>query len=125
MACPCNVTIRSTSLEIVGTAPNQTLQINIPARNFNELDRFNLIICQTIPPAALLGSFPVVIMPNGEEAPTTSVNRVANTLRADQIRCRKKYTVYYGSDPEHFYFRDHVPQTAIIGGLPVEAPPVS
>lgn len=114
MSCNCNLTtIRSKSLEITGEEPNRQLQININSRAFNELDRVGLVICQTIPNEAILGSYPVVITPEGGEKIPVH-NRVANLLRADQIRTRKRYTLYHGTDPIHFYVRDHVPQTNIL-----------
>lgn len=113
MSCNCNLIIRSKSLEITGEDPDKKLQININSREFNELDRVGLVVCQTIPSEAILGAYPVVIKAEGkDEIPVH--NRVANLLRADQIRTRKKYTIYHGTDPIHFYLRDHVPQTNIL-----------
>ena len=113
MSCNCNLILRSKSLEVTGTEPDKKLQINISGRGFNELDRVGLVICQRIPSEAILGAYPVVIKPEGkDEIPVH--NRVANLLRADQIRTRKRYTLYHGTDPIHFYLRDHVPQTNIL-----------
>lgn len=113
MSCNCNLIIRSKSLEITGEEPNKKLQININGREFNELDRIGLVLCQKIPSEAILGAYPVVIKAEGkDEIPVH--NRVANILRADQVRTRKKYTLYHGTDPVHFYLRDHVPQTNIL-----------
>lgn len=84
----CVPTIKSTSVAIVGGA----LQITIP--NVSKLNgkRWNLIICQAIPSNA--GTLPVQIISNGLNYPILS--NLGNTLRADMIRPRKRYTIAYG-----------------------------
>ena len=58
MRCNCNLIIRSKSLEITGEDSDKKLQININSREFDELDRVGLVVCQTIPSEAILGAYP-------------------------------------------------------------------
>lgn len=94
----CNL-IKTTKLELTGTAPNQMLTITIPNTiKFVELKEYCLVICQPIPPACSN----VRVLLAGHIIATDVRNRKGNYLRADQIRTRTKYRLIYGADPGHY-----------------------
>lgn len=103
----CNRKLISTSVAVTGTAPDQVLTITVPTQTFTNLERRCLIIAQSIPAGA--SNLPVVIE-NGTDVVPVRV-RTGNNLRADQIRCRKRYPVIYGDDPVHFSLECGVPCT--------------
>lgn len=106
--CPCKERIiRTTAVATAGTAPNQTLTLTIPATTFRENECFKLIICQTIPATA--GTAKVNIVSGSTTIPV--LNRIGNSMRADQLRCRKCYLAVYGSDTAHVLIKNHVPET--------------
>lgn len=111
--CPtCSHLLKTTNVAITGTAPNQVLTLTIPTTTFENLNQYCLIICQSIPAGA--GTLPVEIL-NG----TTSINllcRKGNTLRADQIRSRRRYKMVYGSDPVHLLVESSVCSTSFSSG---------
>ena len=109
----CNHFIKSSSIAITGTAPNQVLTITIPPTAFTNLDEYCLAICQSIPSGA--GTFPVSIT-DGTTTYTTMC-RKGNVLRADQIRSRRKYKITYGNDPVHIMFMSNVCPTAYVPTL--------
>lgn len=97
----CKCCIRkmvSTSVSITGTGTNQVLTITVPAQTFINLERKCLIIAQTLPSGS--NSLPVVIQSGTQVIPVRV--KTGNNLRADQIRCRKRYPVIFGNDPLHF-----------------------
>lgn len=103
----CNRKLISTSVTVTGTAPDQVLTITVPTQTFTNLERRCLIIAQTIPAGA--SNLPVVIE-NGTDVVPVRV-RTGNNLRADQIRCRRRYQIIYGNDPVHFSLECGVPCT--------------
>lgn len=103
----CNRRLISTSVAVTGVAPNQVLTITVPTQTFTNLERRCLIIAQSIPAGA--SNLPVVIE-NGIDFIPVRV-RTGNNLRADQIRCRKRYQIIYGDDPIHFSLECGVPCT--------------
>lgn len=103
----CNRRLISTSVTVTGVAPNQVLTITVPTQTFTNLERRCLIIAQSIPAGA--SNLPAVIE-NGIDFIPVRV-RTGNNLRADQIRCRKRYQIIYGDDPIHFSLECGVPCT--------------
>lgn len=111
MSCQyCNRIIKSTSIAVTGTAPNQSLTITIPTITLTNLKEYCLIICQSIPSNA--GTLPVVISSGGTTIPVLC--RKGNTLRADQIRSRRRYKIVYGNDSEHFLIESPVCPTSYV-----------
>lgn len=115
MACQfncgcCSKLIKSTSVAVTGTAPNQVLTITIPTQTLSNLDEKCLVIAQTIPANA--DSLPVVIL-NGATVIPVRV-KTGNNLRADQLRCRRRYPLIYGNDPIHFSLEVCVPKTSFV-----------
>lgn len=99
MSCKfCENILKSTNIAITGTAPNQVLTITIPTTTLTNLKDYCLITCQSIPSG--VGTLPVVISNGTATIPVLC--RKGNTLRADQIRSRRKYKVTYGNDTSHF-----------------------
>lgn len=106
--CPCKEKIiRTTAVAVTGTSPNQFLTLTIPAVTLNENECFKLIICQTIPDTA--GTLPVQILDGTTDIPV--LNRIGNTMRADQLRTRKCYFAVYGADTPHVLIKNHVCET--------------
>lgn len=103
----CNRKLISTSVAVTGVAPNQVLTITAPTQTFTNLERRCLIIAQSIPAGA--NSLPVVIQSGTTVIPVRV--RTGNNLRADQIRCRRRYQIIYGDDPIHFSLECGVPCT--------------
>lgn len=108
--CSCNQCkklIKSTSVAIANSAPNQVLAVTIPQTVFENLQNYCLVLCQAIPSGA--GTLPVVLV-NG----TTSIPvmcKKGNTLRADQVKSRCRYSITYGNDPLHIMVNNCVPKT--------------
>ncbi len=103
----CDRKLISTSVSIVGTAPNQMLTITVPNQTFTNLERRCLIIAQSLPAGS--NNLPVVIQSGTATIPLRV--RTGNNLRADQIRCRRRYRIIYGDDPVHFSLECLVPKT--------------
>lgn len=94
----CERRLISTSVEVTGVAPNQVLTITVPSQTFTNLERRCLVIAQSLPAGA--NNLPVVIKSGVTIIPLRV--RTGNNLRADQIRCRRRYKIIYGNDPVHF-----------------------
>ena len=103
----CERRLISTSVEVTGTAPNQVLAITVPSQTFTNLERRCLVIAQSLPAGA--NNLPVVI--NSGEDTIPLLVRTGNNLRADQIRCRRRYKIIYGNDPVHFSLECLVPRS--------------
>ena len=90
----CDIlTIKSTSIVMAGSQ----LIINIPAVTLANNQEFRLILCQPIPTTA--GVSQVLL-----QTPTRTIEmrlRKGNYVRADQLKCRRCYDMYYGTDPVH------------------------
>lgn len=116
----CNHFIKSSAMAVTGTSPNQVLTITIPPTTFTNLDEYCLALCQDIPSNA--GTLPIKIA-NG----TTTYNvmcRKGNTLRADQVRSRRRYKITYGNDSAHIMFLSSVCPTAYVVTPSVPTPTV-
>lgn len=103
----CERRLISTSVEVTGTAPDQVLAITVPSQTFTNLERRCLVIAQSLPAGA--NNLPVVI--NSGEDTIPLLVRTGNNLRADQIRCRRRYKIIYGNDPVHFSLECLVPKS--------------
>lgn len=103
----CERRLISTSVEVTGVAPNQVLTITVPSQTFTNLERRCLVIAQSLPAGA--NNLPVVIKSGATIIPLRV--RTGNNLRADQIRCRRRYKIIYGNDPVHFSLECLVPRT--------------
>ena len=111
MSCRyCNRIIKSTSIAVTGTAPNQSLTITIPTTTLVNLREYCLILCQSIP--SITSDMPVEIS-NGTES-IQVLCRKGNILRADQIRSRRKYKMVYRNNPEHFLIESPVCPTSYV-----------
>lgn len=112
--CNCECCFRYLrSLSVKADDTNTTLIITIPKIDLYEDRDFCMVICQSIPRNAILNSYKVKIILEGEATgkERTTLNRIGNNLRADQIRTRKLYYMVYGTDPEHFLLRNRVPES--------------
>lgn len=103
----CNNRLISTSVAITGAEPNQVLTITVPNQTFENLERKCLIIAQAIPTGA--NNIPVQIQSGDVVIPV--MVKTGNFLRADQIRCRRRYSIIYGNDPLHFSLENCVRRT--------------
>lgn len=103
----CNRLLKSTSVEITGTAPNQVLTITIPTITLENLENYCLVIAQSLP--SDFGTLPVVILNGTTTIPVMC--KKGNTLRADQIRTRCRYSITYGNDPVHIMVNNCVGRT--------------
>lgn len=112
----CDRKLISTSVSIVGTAPNQMLTITVPNQTFTNLERRCLIIAQSLPAGS--NNLPVVIQSGTTTIPLKV--RTGNNLRADQIRCRRRYKIIYGNDPVHFSLECLIPKTSFV--YPIDVP---
>lgn len=106
----CPFLLKTTNVAITGTAPNQVLTLTIPTTTLTNLEKFCLIICQTIPTTA--GTLPVEIL-NGTDS-IIVLAKNGNTLRADQIKNRRKYKMIYGTDPKHILVENNVCPTSFV-----------
>lgn len=105
--CCCKL-IKSTSINIVTSGSNQILVITIPAITFTENQYFELILTQSIPANA--DSIPVTIQSGTNTFAV--LNRIGNTMRADQLSTRKKYCCVFGVDTPHVLIKNRVKESA-------------
>ena len=108
-AC-CSRLLKSTSVTIEGTAPNQTLTITVPTTTLENLENYCLVIAQSLPDG--FGTLPVVISNGTTIIPVMC--KKGNTLRADQIRTRVRYSITYGNDPVHIMVNNCVGRTGLV-----------
>lgn len=93
----CNKIVRSTSLVLV---VGETLTVNIPTPSpIANGEEYCLIICQSIPANATTEQV-VLCWANGTIVNLNSLS--GNYVRADQLKCRKRYKIKFGSDPVHY-----------------------
>lgn len=74
--------------------------ITIPTATLVNGQVFTLDLCQSLP-TLNAGDNPPVFITNGE----TSLNlylQIGNYVRARSLKCRRRLTVVYGTDPEHY-----------------------
>ena len=91
MICPCKPKlIISTEVD----AASDFLNITIPPTNFNNHERFCLVIAQNIPNDTVL---PVMLI-NGSVKMTLH-RRTGNFVRSDQLRTRRVYSLNVASTP--------------------------
>lgn len=93
-------TLYSSSITLSGT----TLTVTVSGVSFNTLPNltdFNLVLCQSLP----AGSSTAQVVLNDGTTTVNAFNLSGNYLRADQIRCRKCYSMRYGNDPQHVSMR--------------------
>lgn len=102
----CSRFLKSDAVAVTGTAPSQVLTVTVPQKTLTNLESYCLIICQSVPAGLTI---PVVIADGSRVLPILC--KKGNTLRADQIRGRKRYSVTYGNDPAHLILSDCMPQT--------------
>lgn len=103
----CNRLLKSTSVAITGTSPNQVLTITIPSMDLENLTDYCLIICQSFPTGS--DALPVVINDGGTVVPLLC--KKGNNIHADQLCTRRKYNVTYGNDPIHLLINNCVTRT--------------
>lgn len=102
----CPKLLKSTAVAVTGTAANQVLTITVPTTVFENLENYCLIICQNIPTGITI---PVVIANGTQTIPVMC--KKGNTLHADQIKSRRRYSITYGNAPVHIMVNDCVPKT--------------
>ena len=93
-------TLYSSAITLSGT----TLTITVAGVSFAtlpNLTEFNLVLCQSLP----TGSSTAQVVLNDGTTTVNAFNLSGNYLRADQIKCRKRYTMVYGNDPQHVSMR--------------------
>lgn len=92
----CDKLIKSTSIEL----DNSALFITIPEYDFENLEQYCLVLCQSIPEEATTET--VIITDGNNCYPTLAQS--GNALRADMLRTRTRYVIVYGNDTEHITF---------------------
>lgn len=93
----CKNLVKSTSLVL---SAGKTLTVNIPTPATIENGKeFCLVICQSIPTVATTEQV-VLRWANGTIVNLNSLS--GNYVRADQLKCRKRYKIKFGSDPVHY-----------------------
>lgn len=113
MTCNCicrEPLVKTTAVAVTGTSPNQKLTLTIPDTVLVENGKFRLLIVQAFPRTA--GTLPVEILNGSTSLPV--LNRIGNSMRADQIKPRQVYYSVYGADTPHVLIKNHVPETAVL-----------
>lgn len=106
----CQKLIKSTSIELVESC----LVITIPEFEFENLEQYCLVLCQSIPSDATTER---VTITDGETSYTTVLTRYGNFVRADMLRTRRRYVIAYGNDTEHISIMCGLCPTAyVVGG---------
>jgi len=90
----CPRLIKSTDISIV----NGLLQITIPDFTFENMNKYFLVLCQTIPE---LATTEIVILKSCSSCYNLVLSKYGNLVRADQLRTRFRYEIIYGNDPVH------------------------
>lgn len=93
-------TFYSSAITLSGT----TLTVTVAGVNFATLPNltdFNLVLCQSLPTGS---STAQVVLSDGTNT-VNAFNLSGNYLRADQIKCRRCYSMRYGNDPQHASMR--------------------
>ncbi len=103
----CRRTLISTSVEIGGLGEDKKVFITVPKQEFRNLERRCLIIAQCLPDGS--NNLPVLLKCGRTIIPVLA--KTGNTLRADQVRSRKRYPIIHGTDTLHFSLECGVPQT--------------
>jgi len=84
----------------IGAAISGTnLVLQIPPTAFNNCQKFKLIICQNLPDG-ITNAMPVVILDGGATYPL--LLPLGNSVMADQVRSRRAYEIFVGTNPAHF-----------------------
>lgn len=100
MNCLCDcaypLTVKTSTVTLTGGSLYFTLP-GINLATLSNLQRLNVIICQSIPSNA--GTAQVFLSDGTTNLPINVVT--GNYLRADQIKCRRVYKMIYGNDPVH------------------------
>lgn len=81
-------------------AAGTSLTITIPTVTLVNGQVFTLDLCQSLP-TINAGDNPPVFITND----TTSLNvslQIGNYVRARSLKCRKRLTIVYGTDPAHY-----------------------
>lgn len=96
--CDCSIplTVKSSAVTLTGGSLYITLP-GIQLATLSNLQRLNVIICQSIPSGA--GTAQVFLSDGTTNLPINV--ETGNYLHADQIRCRKCYPMIYGDNPAH------------------------
>ena len=90
----CIPTIKPQKIELVGN----DVEIFLPNLTLLNGKKWYLLICECIPKGTDIGD--VIFIVNDVKYP--AVNGLANILKTDMIRCRRRYTIVYGWDTPHF-----------------------
>lgn len=100
MNCCCDYSIPLTVKSSAVTLTGGSLYITLPGiqlATLSNLQRLNVIICQSIPSGA--GTAQVFLSDGTTKLPINV--ETGNYLHADQNRCRKCYPMIYGDNPAH------------------------
>lgn len=96
--CDCSVPLTVKSSAVTLTGGNLYIVLpGIKLSTLSNLQRLNVIICQTIPSNA--GTAQVFLNDGTTNLPVNV--ETGNYLHADQIRCRRCYPMIYGNNPAH------------------------
>ncbi|MCQ2979544.1 MAG: hypothetical protein MJ245_07095 [Clostridia bacterium] len=122
----CNNLVISTAV----TFTADTLTIDLPAGNYQDGQKYCIVIAQTIPDTTTINS-PVVFTIGGVATPTYPfINPDGTPILASQIRTRRLYPTRVNTSVQTGVFRyigDCLPNTAAIGAesLPIPVTPAA
>ena len=91
----CNRVIKSTGF---GTTDTNLVILTSGTHTLTNGCLYDLIVCQRKPSVATVS--PVLIQVNGVNYPL--LDRIGNPVMSDQITCRTRYRMFYGSNTPHF-----------------------
>lgn len=94
-------------MTVVTSGANKGLRIDFGNVDLDNGTKYCLVLCQPIPVGT--GTAVVEFVANNQIIP--GLNGIGNKLRADQIKCRTKYSAIYGLDTPHFIIKSCLPES--------------
>ena len=91
----CNRIIKSTGF---GTTDTNLIILTSGTHTLTNGCMYDLIVCQRKPSLATVS--PVLVQVNGVNYPL--LDRIGNPVMSDQITCRTRYRMFFGSNTPHF-----------------------
>lgn len=91
----CNRIIKSTGF---GTTDTNLVILTSGTHTLTNGCMYDLIVCQKKPSLATVS--PVLVQVNGVNYPL--LDRIGNPVMSDQITCRTRYRMFFGSSTPHF-----------------------
>ena len=131
MACINNCRLcKNLVISTAVTFAADTLTIDLPAGNYQDGQKYCIVIAQTIPDTTTINS-PVVVTIGGVATPTYPfINADGTPILASQLRTRRVYSTRVNTSVQTGVFRyigDCLPQTGIEGAesLPIPVTPAA